>query len=58
MITTSADSSHQNSRSNSPSVEAALATNATVIASETSSIIPGARRRISDHAPERKTEPP
>ncbi len=58
MITTSADSSHQNSRSKRPSVEAALARKATVIASETSSIIPGARPRISDHAPLRKTDPP
>ncbi len=58
MITTNADSSHQNSRSNGPSVEAALTTNATMIASETSSILPGGRRRISDHAPGRNTDPP
>lgn len=58
MITTSAESSHQNSRSTSPSADAALARKATVIASEMSSIIPGARRRSSDQAPVRKTAPP
>jgi hypothetical protein len=58
MITTSAESSHQNSRSKSPMVDATLARKATVIASETRSIIPGARPRISDHAPVRKTQPP
>ena len=57
MIVTSADSSHQNSRSNHPMVVASDAAYATLIAIATSSIIPGWRSWISAHAPERKTQP-
>jgi hypothetical protein len=58
MITISAASSHQNSRSSSPSTLAALATKATVIASAISIIIPGRRVRSSDQAPVRNGRPP
>ena len=49
MIVTSAASSHQNSRSNHPSVVAIDAAHATVMAMAISSIIPGARSRTSAH---------
>ena len=60
MITISSASSHQKSRSKPPmrSVVAQEATNATVIASEINSIIPGWRCLISCHAPVRKGAPP
>jgi hypothetical protein len=57
MTTTSAESSHQNSRSKRPSVDAALARKATPIASETSVVIPGARPRITDRAGEKHRAP-
>jgi hypothetical protein len=47
MMAIRAASSHQKSRSNAPSSVAALARNATVIASPISSIIPGCRERAS-----------
>jgi hypothetical protein len=58
MIVTSAASSHQNSRSNSPRLVASDATYATVIAIAISSIIPGARSRTSATAPARNGQPP
>jgi hypothetical protein len=58
MITISAASSHQNSRSSSPSTVAELATKATEIASAISVIIPGWRARSSDTAPARNGRPP
>ena len=59
-MTTSSASSHQKSRSRppTPSVVSPLATNATVIAIATSSIIPGRRLRISATAPVRNGQPP
>jgi hypothetical protein len=58
MITISAASSHQNSSSNQPSVVAALARNATVIAMPINSIIPGRRSAASSTAPARNGQPP
>ena len=54
MMVTSAASSHQNSRSTHPSVEAIEAPHATVIAIAISSIIPGARSRTSTTAPAKR----
>jgi hypothetical protein len=58
MITISSDSSHQKSRSNRPRAVAALATKATLMAREISSIMPGWRLRASATPPSRKTRPP
>ena len=58
MIVTSAASSHQKSSPNSPRLVASEATYATVIAIAISSIMPGARSRISLRAPVRKGHPP
>jgi hypothetical protein len=58
MITISSASSHQKSRSNSPIAVAALATKATVIAREISSIMPGSRLRASATPPSRNGRPP
>jgi hypothetical protein len=58
MIVTRAASSHQKSRSNRPTLVATEAAYATVIAMEISSIMPGARSRISRTAPTRKGQPP
>jgi hypothetical protein len=58
MMVTSAASSHQKSRSKSPKVVARDAMKATVTAIEISSIIPGARSRISLIAPATKGCPP
>ena len=58
MIVTSAASSHQNSRSNQPKLVAIDADHATVMAMAISSIIPGARSRISARAPAKKGQPP
>ncbi|CAB4932648.1 unannotated protein [freshwater metagenome] len=60
MITTSRASSHQKSNpcGTSPSVEAHDDANATVIASATSSSIPGLRAAISSTAPVRNGRPP
>jgi hypothetical protein len=55
---TRAASSHQKSRSHSPRLVASEAAYATVIAIEISSIIPGARSRISPRAPARNGHPP
>ena len=60
MMTTRSASSHQKSRSRlpTPRLVARLATNATVIASAISSIIPGWRARISATPPLRNGQPP
>ncbi len=58
MIVTRAASSHQNSRSNQPRLDAIDDDHATVIAIATSSIIPGARSRASATAPARNGHPP
>ena len=58
MITIRRDSSHQNSRSNRPRAEAALAPNPTRMASEISSIMPGCLERASDRPPWRNGQPP
>jgi hypothetical protein len=58
MITISAASSHQNSRSSSPNTLAALAANATETATPINVIIPGSRTRSSEAAPARNGRPP
>jgi len=58
MITISSASSHQKSRSKRPSAVAALATKATPIAREISSIMPGWRLRASETPPSRNGRPP
>ena len=57
-MVTSAASSHQKSRSNTPRLVASDATYATVIAIEISSIMPGARSRASRTPPTRNGQPP
>ncbi len=58
MIVIRAASSHQNSRSSASREVAADATNATEMAMEMSSIIPGRRERTSASPPSRKGRPP
>jgi len=58
MIAISVASSHHSSMPTRSTSEATLATNATVIASEISSIIPGRRCRSSSRPPARNTRPP
>ena len=58
MTVTSVASSHHKSDPGKPSVTARLNTNATLIASEMSVIIPGNRSRISLTAPWMNTQPP
>src|SRR5439155_24651268 len=58
IIVTSVASSHQRSEPGKPIVTARLNTNATLIASEMSVIIPGNRPRISPMAPLMNTQPP
>ena len=58
MIVTSVASSSQSGMPRKPRVTARLKTNATVIASEMSVIIPGSRSFSSRAAPCRKTQPP
>ena len=58
MIVTRVASSHHRSEPGNPKVTARLNTNATLIASEISVIIPGRRSRISPTAPLINTQPP
>ena len=58
MIVTSSASSHQNSRSNQPALVDIDATQATVIAIDINSIMPGWRSRSSATAPARNGWPP
>ena len=57
-MVTSAASSHQNSRSNQPRLDAIDAAHATLIAMAISNIMPGARSRTSSTAPSRNGQPP